>query len=197
MTDSAILGGRELRRAETARRIHRRAQDLALEHGIDGFSMDDLAAAAEVSRRTLFNYFPGKDAAVLGDTPEYAADLVAAFVAGGPSGNLVDDVVVLVDSFLRGDGLQRDDVARLHELLAHEPRLFRLVRERFEQRADQLIGFIQLREGASYDADRTRILVHVMAALFEFSMTAYLQHRDRDLGEIYAEAVQLARSTFA
>lgn len=194
---SATTDRRELRRTETARRIHVCAQELAIAHGLDGFSMEDLAAAADVSRRTLFNYFHGKDAAVLGETPEFAPGLVEVFVAGGPHGNLTDDVVALVGSFLDGEGLQREDLARLKALMAREPRLISLVHERFEERAQQLTGYIQARQQGSYDAVRTRVLVHVMGALFDFSMTSYLEQPDRELGDLYAEAVGLARAAFA
>ena len=59
--------------------------------------MDDLAALAGVSRRTLFNYFPGKDDAVLGGPPVLDAEAASTtFVAGGPHGNLVDDLAEIV-----------------------------------------------------------------------------------------------------
>ena len=57
--------------------------------------MDELADAAEVSRRTLFNYFPSKTDAVLGEHPEIPEADLATFVAGGPHGNLVHDVAEL------------------------------------------------------------------------------------------------------
>ena len=73
LSESATLPpttwGRADKRALTARRIVLCAQELTLEHGLDGFTMDDLAQRAEVSRRTLFNYFPSKDDAVLGGPP--------------------------------------------------------------------------------------------------------------------------------
>ena len=68
MTESAI-SLREQKRWETSRRITLCAQRLTDAHGIDGFTMDELADAAEVSRRTLFNYFPSKTDAVLGEAP--------------------------------------------------------------------------------------------------------------------------------
>jgi TetR/AcrR family transcriptional regulator, regulator of autoinduction and epiphytic fitness len=37
------------------------AEHLFLEHGFGGVSMDDLAEAAGVARRTLYNQFPGKE----------------------------------------------------------------------------------------------------------------------------------------
>src|SRR5262245_7061502 len=60
----------EDRKSSTARRITVCAQRLTDERGFDGFTMDDLAEAAGLSRRTLFNYFPSKADAVLGAGPE-------------------------------------------------------------------------------------------------------------------------------
>lgn len=41
------------------------AFDLAREHGVDGFTIDDLAARAGYSRRTFANYYSGKEAAIV------------------------------------------------------------------------------------------------------------------------------------
>lgn len=38
---------------------------LAREHGLDGFTVDDVARRADVSRRTFFNYFTSKEQAVV------------------------------------------------------------------------------------------------------------------------------------
>src|SRR6478609_9678503 len=88
MSESATVGRRASNRRQTARRINTCAQQLTEERGLDGF-----ADAAGVSRRTLFNYFPGKDAAVLGDPLVLDPTLATRFVAGGPTGHLVDDMV--------------------------------------------------------------------------------------------------------
>ena len=90
MTQSAIQvteqgDTRADRRRLTAHRITGCAQRLTLERGLDGFTMDDLAALAEVSRRTLFNYFPGKDDAVLGGPPVLNAGCSRPSVPGDPT----------------------------------------------------------------------------------------------------------------
>ena len=82
---------REVKRLRTERRISRCAQQLTEERGLDGFTLDDLAARAEVSRRTLFNYFPSKLDAVLGPVPAVSDAARTAFLAGGPTGRLIDD----------------------------------------------------------------------------------------------------------
>ena len=54
----------------TRRALRRAALDLVVEHGYAHVTIEDIAAAADVSPRTFFNYFPSKEAAVLGEDPE-------------------------------------------------------------------------------------------------------------------------------
>src|SRR4051794_33651766 len=104
MVASATL--RETRRTATARRITLCAQQLTDERGFEGFTMNDLAEAAEVSRRTLFNYYPSKVDAVLGSHETDPAAL-ASFRANGPHGVLIDDVCALVITMLEDKAIER------------------------------------------------------------------------------------------
>jgi AcrR family transcriptional regulator len=58
-------GLRERKKLRTRQAISEAAIALFLEHGYDRVSVADVAAAAEVSKRTLFAYFPTKDDLVL------------------------------------------------------------------------------------------------------------------------------------
>ncbi|KYH45067.1 TetR/AcrR family transcriptional regulator [Branchiibius sp. NY16-3462-2] len=84
------------RREKTALRITFCAQRLAVEQGYEHFTLEELAEQAGVSRRTLFNYFPGKLDAVLGAPPGLPQDAVDTFLAGGPQGDLMGDLGELV-----------------------------------------------------------------------------------------------------
>jgi AcrR family transcriptional regulator len=59
------LGLRERKKARTRRAISEAAIALFLERGYDDVPVSEIAAAAEVSKRTLFAYFPTKDDLVL------------------------------------------------------------------------------------------------------------------------------------
>ena len=65
--------------------------------------MEQLAEQVGVSRRTLFNYFPGKDDAILGGPPVLGEEQLDEFSAGGPTGNLVDDLAAVVFAILDDD----------------------------------------------------------------------------------------------
>jgi AcrR family transcriptional regulator len=54
-------GLRERKRRETAQRITEAAVRLFIENGYEATTLDAIAAAADISRRTFFHYFKSKD----------------------------------------------------------------------------------------------------------------------------------------
>ena len=81
VTAAAPLGLRERKKQQTRSLLHRAALDLVLEHGPDDVTVEQIAAKAQVSTRTFFNYYATKDAAIAGVTPEFADLVVADFTA--------------------------------------------------------------------------------------------------------------------
>ncbi|HKJ12911.1 MAG TPA: TetR family transcriptional regulator [Ornithinimicrobium sp.] len=158
---------RERERHVTLQRINGCARGLTEERGLDGFTMEDLAAAAGVSRRTLFNYFPGKLDAVLGPWPELDPDAVATFRAGGPEHDLVSDLRTLVVPLLESDLAARDRLAEGHRVLRSEPRLLAALQGRYEQLSAEVVRHIAAREGPAFQAQRARVAVNLLAAIFD------------------------------
>ncbi|MGY1743322.1 MULTISPECIES: acyl-CoA-like ligand-binding transcription factor [unclassified Blastococcus] len=74
-------GLRERKKLATRLALHQAALQLVAERGLDGVSVDDIAARADVSPRTFFNYFPAKDDAVLGFDTSGAAGMAERFTA--------------------------------------------------------------------------------------------------------------------
>lgn len=56
---------RESKRRATATALAQAAFDLALQRGVDGFTIDEVAARAGYSRRTFANYYSGKEDAIV------------------------------------------------------------------------------------------------------------------------------------
>ena len=199
MTQSAISSvevrdTRADRRLLTAHRITACAQGLALEHGLDGFTMDDLAEAAGVSRRTLFNYFPGKDDAVLGGPPQLDDRLMEAFSAGGPSGNLVDDIAEIVVTVLRESPDTPADVARGREVMTANPRLIAVAHQRLQECVESAMVHIETREGASFSRPRIDVAIALVLACCHLAVDRYLTgDTDADLADLFLESLGTAR----
>ncbi len=66
--DGTVTGRAEARRLEIRSAIASAAMGLVVERGLDDVTVDEIARAANVSRRTFFNYFPSKAAACIPET---------------------------------------------------------------------------------------------------------------------------------
>ncbi|KJK50599.1 TetR family transcriptional regulator [Lentzea aerocolonigenes] len=73
------------KKAVTRRSLAGAALRLAMEHGLDGVTVEDIADEAGVSRRTFSNYFAGKEDAVLDADRSRIQELVA-LVSTRPAG---------------------------------------------------------------------------------------------------------------
>ncbi|MFJ7910625.1 TetR/AcrR family transcriptional regulator [Kitasatospora sp. NPDC096204] len=106
-----MTGLRELKKERTRRAISEAAIALFLERGFDRVSVADVAAAAEVSKPTLFSYFPSKEDLVVhrfADHQEQSAEVVRSRLPGEP---VLD---ALLRDFLAGLG-RRDPVTGLND----------------------------------------------------------------------------------
>ncbi len=93
-----------LRKGQVRRRLREATVELGLADGLDNVSIDDIAAAAGVSRRTFFNYFEAKEDAALTGIMTVSDDAVTAFAGHGSAATLWSDLTVLLT-----DDLDRAD----------------------------------------------------------------------------------------
>ncbi|MER6004999.1 TetR family transcriptional regulator [Nonomuraea angiospora] len=72
----STMGLRERKKAETRRAVHEATLRLAIEHGLDNVTVEAIADAANISRRTFSNYFDGKEEALLYGDEQRLLELV-------------------------------------------------------------------------------------------------------------------------
>lgn len=122
------MGLREHNRQRTYWAISNAAIALFLEKGFDQVSVAEVAAAAGISKPTLFRYFPAKEDLVLHRFADHQ-DEAAAVVAGRPSGQSPLEALRLhfLDALRRRDpvsGLSEEkEVLAFHRLLYGTPAL--------------------------------------------------------------------------
>ncbi len=76
------LSLRQRRRQETAREIQMATLELAVQHGLEHITTEQISDAAGISTRTFFNYFPNKEAAAIGAPPAFLEQDKAALTNG-------------------------------------------------------------------------------------------------------------------
>jgi AcrR family transcriptional regulator len=188
-------GGKwEQRRVETTQRLERCALELTLAKGFDGWTMDDLAAAAEVSRRTVFNYFDSKADVVLGPEHDLSEETVAGFVAGGPTGRLFDDFVHLAAEAMQDNSADLEVMRLRRDVWCRDGHVITIAHERFEEMVERAVDLIRQREGKGYDAARARLLVRLLVTIFDSVVERTGPDLARSLPDLINEAVGEARA---
>jgi len=115
------MSPRKTRRHQTAKRIQAAAIELAVQDGLCNVTTEAIARHAGISTRTFFNYYPYKEAALVGPPPDYPEDAAEEFVAG--KGRLLDDLGKLIKAHLSRYLDERDMIGALLELSDQDAKL--------------------------------------------------------------------------
>ncbi len=196
MTESATSDRARRRRAS----IVATAQDLAVRHGYSGFTVEDLAEAVGCSRRTLFNHVSSKEEAVLGALPHLDEEPVAVLRSGGPTGDLVEDLVATVVECLGGNGTDVADWQRMKDVCQRNPELLIRVQEHVEELVTQLIGHLSERDGV--DDARAHIALALAGAVVQTTVHGLIEDpsaagREADLATRVHDNLEIARELLA
>jgi AcrR family transcriptional regulator len=203
MPDSAN-SSRETRRTETTHELIRLARHLTAEHGLAGFTIEQLCTEAAVSRRTFFNYFASKEDAVLGVPLERSdAAAVARFLAQrddrrGLTPTLLNDLAELATTRWRALDIAPETVTDLFRAVDKEPRLLRRMLELgFEAEAFDA-RLIEQREGLLPGDLRAQVAAQLIGSLVRSSAAAFLSPgTDATFVDIFQRRLDAARDLFA
>ena len=165
------MTGTDLRATQAQRTraaIRAAALTLTRERGYVAMTVDDVAALAGVSRRTVFNHFASKaDLLVVGLEPP-APEVVEAFVDG--SGSLLGDLGALLASGAETVESERGWLLSFPEIVRDNPEVERAVHERLRIVAQSLAEAAGRRLGAEPDDPRTRAVVALAMAIQRSSL---------------------------
>jgi AcrR family transcriptional regulator len=119
---SETEGLRERKRRETRRALQMAAIAGATTNGLDGITVEEIAARANVSTRTFFNYFASKEDAVSPPHAEqFAPDSIERFRSS--RGPIADDIATLLLAQVTEEELDRELLLARRELIKKQPEL--------------------------------------------------------------------------
>jgi mycofactocin system transcriptional regulator len=157
--------------------------------GFDATTVDDVAVAAGISRRTFFRYFSSKNDVVWGRFDEGLAEFRAALLAA-PTDRPTGDV--LVDAIVAFNALPPDQVAlhrqrmrlilEIESLQAHSTLMYAAWRA-------AVADFVAARVRQPADALVPQLAGHLMLGAAVAAYEQWLAHGDADLADLLRTAV--------
>jgi len=181
LKNPAQEGLRSRKKAETRRAIQQAALRVATENGYSATTAIAIAEEANVSLRTVFNYFPQRDQAICGPTIEMKdPELVRQQLADAPT--VLQGVLEAFDT--HAPPLDGPNAAQRRSLIQSTPELLHMHHsaiDRFEMdltalvEAEFLAHPTRRRLGAEVSpADEARLIVTAVGGVMRFGMQAWL-----------------------
>jgi AcrR family transcriptional regulator len=156
-------GLRERKKAQTRTAIVEAALDLFERQGFEATTVEDIAAAADVSPRTFFRYFESKQDVVMAKSHEQGDGLGTLLVARPPHEGPVEALRQAILSELGGLVSGADDtVLREMRVMMSTPDLRAMALDHFHEHQEDLAAALAVRMGQPPDA----LAPHVLAGVF-------------------------------
>jgi len=193
------MGLRDRKKDRTRRLVHSTALALFAERGYDHVTVEDVADACDLSRATIFRYFPTKEHLVVGHEPDRLADLREAFEqrpADEPVFAAIRHALVAVAQRYEDD---RDELLLVSSIVDGHPAL----QARAEGlRAEWTAAFAELISRRVSPGARARLQARVLAGAVIAAMGVAVEEwlatdgTSADLAEVLGEAMELLATGF-
>ena len=187
---------RERKKQRTRDALLRAAVELFTARGYEGTTVDDIAEAVDVSQRTFFRYFAGKEEAALALQELVVTRFVEA-VRERPAGEA--PMEALRQSVLEGWGTLHEVIEavvpvelylRMYRVVESTPVLLAAHLRRNEEIEETLARVLAEREGVDVDADpRPRLAVAVFGGVMRVTERQWVARGDFGLEEMRALTV--------
>ena len=176
MVDPAPL--RERRRLETSAALVAAAHELFVRQGYDATTMDDIADAAVVSRRTLFRYFPTKEDLVFSDEDGMLGVVSDALAAAPAELTPLASAAWACRALARYLQPRREELLTVNQLVASAVTLKTRQTTKFARWHIELRAAVAKRGATDNDAD---LIARVSVACFEAALDRWYADGSRSL----------------
>jgi len=171
-------GLRQRKKERTRQAITDAAMRMFLEHGFDNVSIIKIAAAAEVSVQTVYNYFPAKADLVFDEADQIISDLQRAVRHRPPGQSALSAIRRYFASLPAQVGARRppEPTPRFRRLVSNSPALRAHQREVFARFEQALAAALAEDTGAPPDAVEPFIAAAALVSVFRVN----IEGRDSD-----------------
>jgi TetR/AcrR family transcriptional regulator, regulator of mycofactocin system len=190
-------GGRVGRKRVTSRaELEHVAFGLFGRQGFEQTTVDDIAAAAGIGRRTFFRYFPSKNDVPWGNFDEELERMRLRLTSFPPSTRLMDAIREAVVDFNRVPAEQIGWHRRRMELLLQTPTLQAHSTLRYAAWRQVIADFVAERTGQAPDALAPRTIGYVALGVALAAYEHWLLAADADLSELLEGAMRQLDAAF-
>ena len=197
VTQSDQGGLRERKKRATREALHDAALRLTLEHGLEHLTVEEISAAADVSPRTFFNYFPGKEQAIVGDDL-FAADArqVSEIMAGAAS--VLDGMQAVALDLAAAVATRREQVQLRWQVITRYPALITAMFARLEEFNTVVACAVAARLGCAPDDTYPQLMAAMTTTGIRVAVQRWTTgHRDEPLERHMAEVFGLLKGELA
>ena len=160
------LGLRERKKQRTRELIAETARRMFVERGFEHVTVAEIARAAEVSEKTVFNYFPTKEDLVYWRLESFEEELLAAVREGAVGESILSAfgrfVLKRRGMLAQEDPEAVEQLAALTRMITESPALLARERQVFERYTSSLAALIADERGASADEAEPRVAATAM-----------------------------------
>ncbi|MEU6660142.1 TetR family transcriptional regulator [Streptomyces sp. NPDC046821] len=181
-TSATGEGLRARRRRETEHTIHASAVRLVETHGPAGVTVDMISAAAGISQRTFFNYFPSKESA-LTSSPRPLPDTLRRRLTHGdpePRATLAELVDVLAEHITDSVVPDRELVRATFRIAERHPELRAALHAGFDAFEEQVREAVAERIAAPPGDPQPRLLTGIALSVARTALEQWSLGTDED-----------------
>ena len=166
-------------------------------NGFEQTTVEDIAAAAGIGRRTFFRYFPSKNDIPWGMFERELERMRASLKACPTDVRLMDAIRVALVDFNRVEPAEIPRHRRRMELILRVPALLAHSTLRFAAWRDVIAEFVAERTGQRPDSLAPQAIAHAILGVAIAAYEQWLDDEDADLGGLLDAAMHHLGAAFA